>query len=70
MNEWISTNDKMPEYEGLYLIVRDGEVECAYRQNFLINVIWNNDFTGGFSIIPDKEVTHWMPLPQPPLDNN
>ena len=35
--EWIRTKDKMPEYEGLYLIVRDGEIECAYRQNFLID---------------------------------
>ena len=66
--EWIKTKDKMPEYEDIYLIVRNGEVGCACRQNFLIDVIWNNDFTGGFSIIPDEEVTHWMPLPQPPID--
>ena len=67
MLEWISVDDKMPKKRGLYLIVRDGKVECAYRQYFLsLYVVWNNDLTGGFSIIPDKEVTHWMPLPEPP----
>lgn len=65
--EWISVDDRMPEKVGLYLICRNGKVECAYRQNFLgFSAIWNNDLTGGYSIIPDKEVTHWMPLPEAP----
>lgn len=66
MPEWISVNDRLPD-EGLYLIVRNGKVGVALRQMFLFfGMIWNNDMTGGFSIISDEEVTHWMPLPQTP----
>ena len=65
-NEWIKTSEKMPEQEGLYLIFAYDKVMCASRELFLFSVIWNNDLTGGFSIIKDEDVTHWMPLPEPP----
>lgn len=67
-NEWISTSERMPEYEGLYLIYAYNKVMCAYRQVFFFSEVWNNDLTGGFSIIKDEDVTHWMPLPEPPKE--
>lgn len=67
--EWISVTDRLPDDYGLYLIVCGGKVQCAYREGFLFSEIWNDDLTGGFSIIPDSKVTHWMPLPEPPKGN-
>ena len=67
VQEWISVKDRLPEEHGWYLIVVNGKVEAARREPFLMfGEIWNNDATGGYSIIPEKEVTHWMPMPQPP----
>ncbi len=70
MAEWISVKDRLPEEYGLYLICTNGKVECAYRENLIFftcnNYIWNCDLTGGLCVIPDEEVTHWMPLPEPP----
>lgn len=64
---WISVEDRLPDEPGLYLIVCEGKVKAAYRQaNLIFGVYWNNDMHGGFSIIPESKVTHWMPLPEAP----
>lgn len=65
--EWISVDERLPEKTGLYLIVWDGSVAAAYRHtHWTLGEFWNNDLDGGISVIPDSEVTHWMPLPEPP----
>jgi hypothetical protein len=66
-SEWISVDERLPEKHGLYLIVWDGSVTAAYRHtHWTLGEFWNNDLDGGISVIPDSEVTHWMPLPEPP----
>lgn len=67
--EWTKMEEKEPEYTGIYLIVCGGKVICAYRQMLLGAMpIWNNDFTGGLSIIPDEKVSYWLEIPEPPKD--
>lgn len=56
-SEWISVEDRMPEREGTYLV-------CTYKRAIKF------DFYGHYGVRDkpqfDYDVTHWMPLPQPP----
>ena len=64
VQEWISVKDRLPEENGRYLTANK-------RHDDKIDVfdLW---FDGGFWYIDDEddmfdfEVTHWMPMPQPP----
>lgn len=64
MSKWIKCSDQMPEKDIDILIVDDGVVE------FGIYSSWINDakfFTTNFEqFLKTKNVTHWMPLPEPP----
>ena len=73
--QWISVDDRLPENDDALLFVdADGDVlygnfvfekvnfyEENYEKTFWMN---NGDYDGGSC--PIKNVTHWMPLPQPP----
>lgn len=62
--EWVSVKDKLPEKQGRYLIYGRFTCDCpnqvmeAYYlfkpRKFMIDGIYS------------KNVTHWMPLPEPP----
>lgn len=59
-NRWISVKDRLPEEEGKYLICcSDGYQTTAEYENKTWLV-----YTGRYEEIED--VTHWMPLPEPP----
>lgn len=65
--EWISVNDKLPEYSQLVLIyTKWGTVSiCRYSgKHELFNAYdeWWRPLAKLFCIKP----THWMPLPEPP----
>lgn len=75
--EWISVDDRIPDF-GRYL-VRYGspggnEIVTAeyFEHNFCagsdgnIHKIWVSDASR--SISPMRGVTHWMPLPAPPVE--
>lgn len=62
VQEWISVKDRLPR-DGRYLTVRYDQVT---RSSF-VDILWfergdwwNRHYPG------DYDVTHWMPLPQPP----
>ena len=63
MSEWISVKDRMPTGEPRLLYVHVGE-------GFEMCVGYFNRLTGAYHIeeetYPGLDVTHWMPLPQPP----
>jgi len=63
MNGWISVKKKLPE-EGTDVLVTDG-VACmvAKLDNTKTFYFWSNN-----SFWSNDEVTHWMPLPEPPKD--
>ena len=64
VQEWVSVEDELPQENGRYLTANK-------RWDDKINVfdLW---FDGGFWYVDgeddvfDFEVTHWMPMPQPP----
>lgn len=76
MSEWISVKDKLPDKDDIndYLIT-DGK-RCFvgfYRHkvkawdNFTLG--WVQEYYSDGSV-EDIEITHWMPLPEPPKDGD
>lgn len=73
MGEWISVEDRLPEDYGNYLgACIDGEVtevtfipntNAAYR-----GLHWSTCDADGFKWLTNDDVTHWMPLPEPPKE--
>ena len=61
VQEWISVNDRLPENgkEGVLIALRWGEVDIGWCEDGR----WRSEFVNEYE---DGEVTHWMPIPQPP----
>ena len=79
VQEWISVDDRLPENSGYYLVVyRDKyneSISIAFDMYVKCNIgeWWESEFacdiTNQFlwaTRLQEQEVTHWMPLPQPP----
>ena len=64
MPHWISVEERLPEdYEDVVIIMRNG-ASSWYRVAYREYGGWS---FGGGRRVPD-EVTHWMPIPQPPKE--
>ena len=61
VQEWISVKDGLPESgkEGVLIALRWGEVDIGWCEDGR----WCSEFVNEYE---DGEVTHWMPLPNPP----
>ena len=61
VQEWISVKDRLPENEkeSVLIALRWGEVDIGWCENGR----WGSEFVNEYE---DWEVTHWMPIPQPP----
>ena len=59
MSEWISVKDRLPETGNWCLCFADRQVEILFLDG-TNPVFWLQ--LGDF----EHEVTHWMPLPEPP----
>ena len=79
VQEWISVKDRLPEDSGCYLVVyRDkynGIVSIAFDMYVKCNIgeWWESEFACDITKqflwatrLQEQEVTHWMPLPEPP----
>lgn len=53
---WISVDDRLPELCNYYLVRIDLRPDCKHTDV----QYWDDGF--------DENVTHWMPLPEPPGD--
>ena len=65
--EWISVKDKMPRINEVVLVYDKfiEDVSIGYISEFLgYRVVWIIDYGQSVS----DEVTHWMPLPEPPKE--
>ena len=80
MSEWISVDDRLPDETGRYLAVKKRVAPDELGGNRTDIVILRFFVDNGFRMpthIPDwineeinDEVTHWMPIPQPPKGGN
>lgn len=73
MSEWIKCSERMPlelsdeHTDAVDVIVTDGEMVgvCECRSGYMPYpwVEWSN-----YGDIDAKQITHWMPLPEPPTE--
>ena len=61
VQEWISVTERLPEKgeESVLIALRWGEVDIGWCEDSR----WRSEFVNEYE---DGEVTHWMPLPEPP----
>ncbi|WP_309243174.1 DUF551 domain-containing protein [Escherichia coli] len=65
---WIRCSDRMPEDTKMLLAFSQGEIVAAYW-NWVVNPIDYKKYRA-FTYLSGNildDVTHWMPLPEPPL---
>ena len=73
MSDWIKMSDKKPEVGSKILIFYDGmfidkaEVNTDYNGGIWLD-LGDTDIGYEDSNDVDKVVTHWMPIPEPPID--
>ena len=76
MNEWISVNDRLPETDNDYLVLTESkDIFKAYFNEYSkefgsYSDIYDTDTLGYVDSewLKYEEITHWMPLPQPPKE--
>jgi len=61
--EWISVNDKLPDKE-VYVLVYSKEK--GYAIMYYTGYFWESWDSDSDSIQILHDITHWMPLPEPP----
>lgn len=66
VQEWISVDDRLPEYEGTYLVYT--EIGSIYASHFYTKKRFASGYVreAQWSQRGTVKVTHWMPLPKPP----
>ena len=66
--EWIDFNKQKPKYlEDVLFLTDSGVIEGYYNPNWYTEFYFN--FSCGCSSENIGIVTHWMPLPEPPKEN-
>lgn len=63
MPKWISVNERLPENQFIVLAYVHHSYELVRWNEY--EEIWEHEF-GWFN---KDEVTHWMPLPEPPKED-
>jgi hypothetical protein len=69
MSEWIKVEERLPpmKQDVLFCGLMDGQRRIALGQmSHEKDTFWTNRFWVYHLIIPSRDVTHWMPLPEPP----
>lgn len=60
VQQWIPVKDRLPEDEKPVLVV------TKYRRQFVSR--YNHRFSGRWQCATNVPITHWMPLPEPPVE--
>ena len=61
MNEWIDASKQLPDNDGLFLVYYGSVFIARYIKS--VNQWKREDSNSGLSQL----VSHWMPLPEPPM---
>lgn len=68
VQEWVSVKDRLPEQTdpatAVLGITKRGKCYVVYYYKAAIN----NEFTGFYDNAVKRDITHWMPLPEPPKE--
>ena len=67
MSRWISVEDRLPKESGYYLIVHNTMMGKIIISGAIDRCFYEPDPNFGWE---EVNVTHWMPLPAPPKENN
>ena len=64
-NEWVSATDRLPEV-AVHVLITDGK---SISMGYVLNID-NDGFCPWVAQYPvsHRDVTHWMPLPKPPVE--
>ena len=78
---WISVEERLPEKAGMYLVHEKGFNECGGYMNVIcFSPCYNGveehlkgrkmwyDYDSEYGDFEIRNVTHWMPLPEPPKE--
>lgn len=72
-SNWISVEDRLPERDGKYLcrygFVHEGKIR-GKKYTSIIGYCATNPNSHWLTLFTDMRVTHWMPLPEPPEEEN
>ena len=70
MDNWISVKDRLPkERTNVLLFVKDTYCTPPYCY---IATGWRlkSDWVVGITVYTNQDITHWMPLPEPPKEES
>ena len=72
-NQWIPVTERLPNCNGCYLVWRPhffcGEIGMPSICYFDGSNTWHDSYGVDFTrTLHPEDVTHWMPLPEPPKD--
>ena len=71
--KWIPVTERLPDFEGMCLCMRKSYSKANFRHQEIM--YFDYDGQGFFSnvegiFVADGNVTHWMPLPEPPEEED
>lgn len=68
---WIPVSERLPESDGYYLGCYARQYYKKYKQTITLVFFDKDDMwrAPGLPCVEQMKVTHWMPLPAPPEDN-
>ena len=77
VDKWISVKDRLPEDDGKYMVWYKGELDiCEFDVESQTFGYTYDDYDEMYSHLVcwddgmDKDITHWMPLPELPKDGD
>ena len=64
--QWIPVTERLPEYDSVVLVTDGEDIGTGYR--YVLGKIGFTGWAVPFADIEEDDVSHWMPLPEPPKE--